>query len=151
MLQDELERLGASSDGGAYRYAVIAHAARLATAVGIELDAHRLRHLRLQAWQQVVRQARSPDAGVAADLLGARDGLSDDEQTLAMRSRLVRALIAGQRGDVTWARQANASLQQVLVQTAVAARVVQEVAEAAAAVACPPNPHLARGAKAAAV
>lgn len=128
MLQAELERVagGAAPADPAYGFALARALTDLAARSGIAMDPKTVRKLQLTAWQRVAREARSPDAGVAADLLIALSGVHDHALVDGLRPRLVHALVQGQRGDGTWARQPSASLQQVIVQTALAARALPE-------------------------
>ncbi len=122
VLASELERIEGSSASGAYAYGLARNLQRLATQSGAEVDAEQLRTLRIRAWQRLVRAARSPDAGQAADLLLGlgTDVPADETLVTGLRNRLVSTVVSGQRGDGTWARQSRATLQQVLLQTAVA-------------------------------
>ncbi len=117
---------GATPAEAAYGFALAANVEALAARAGVDLDATAQRKLRLLAWQRVVRHARAPDAGNAADLLAAMRDVGDQELAETVRQRLVRVVVDAQRGDGTWARQATAPLQRVLVQTAFAARALPE-------------------------
>lgn len=134
VLQAEILRVssgGAPWEGG-YGFALSRHLGALSAAAGLEVDADAARALRIKSWQRVVRRARAPDAGIAADLLLAvGDGDSGHELLDTLRPRLARTLVEGQRADGTWARQGSAPLQQVVVQTAVAARALPEDATGA--------------------
>ena len=79
------------------------------------------RRLQLLAWQQISAQTRAVNAGIAADLLNALSSVDQLPLVDEARPRLERALLGGQRADGTWSREQNSTLQQVLVQTAVAA------------------------------
>jgi hypothetical protein len=131
VLQAEVERLqgGARPEDGAYGFALSSQMNSLATASGVEVDPGVLRGLRVVAWQRVARASRSPDAGQASDLLSAMGGVRDHTLAEALRPRLVRVVLDGQRGDGTWARQDRATLQAVLVQTAWAARALPKEEE----------------------
>jgi hypothetical protein len=127
VLGAELDRLEATGVAdGAYAYALLGDYGAMTTSMGVDVDAKQLRKLRLLAWQRVVRDARTPDAGVASDLLVGLGSVDGDEMVDGLKPRLVRTLVGGQRGDGTWARQPTAPLQQVLVQTAWAARALPE-------------------------
>ncbi|MEZ4323366.1 MAG: alpha-2-macroglobulin family protein [Myxococcota bacterium] len=127
VLTTELERIGAGGRApGAYAYGLSAHLTALAEASGAELDEPTVRALKIRAWQRLVRAARSPDAGQAADLLTSLQGAEDGALLENLRARLVRTVVSGQRGDGTWARQDRDTLQRVLVQTAVAMRSLPE-------------------------
>ncbi|TNE90226.1 MAG: hypothetical protein EP330_09215 [Deltaproteobacteria bacterium] len=129
VLQSEIERAGT---GGAhpwdpaYSFALASRLEALAAQTGNEIDATALRDLRVVGWQRVVREARSPDAGRAADLLASMQDVHDHELAEELRDRLIRVVRGGQRADGTWARQGTGSLQLVLAQTAFAARVLPE-------------------------
>jgi hypothetical protein len=127
VLGAELSRLdGGARSSGAYAYGLSGHLQVLGAASGAPVDPGVLRTLRLRAWQRIVREARSPDAGQAADLLLGLRGVQGEVLVDQLRARLERVLIEGQRGDGTWARQDRDTLQRVLVQTAVAARALPE-------------------------
>jgi hypothetical protein len=128
VVQAELERVrgGARPEDGAYGFALAARAAGLSAVAGVEVDEAALRRLRILGWQRLVREARAPDPGLAADLLLSLDGTAGHEQVEGLRPRLVRALVDGQRADGTWARRASSTLQEVLVQTAVAGKALPE-------------------------
>lgn len=131
VVQAEVGRIaggGAQPWDAAYGYAVAAHLEELANRTGAQadVDAKAVRKLRLLAWQRVVRFSRAPDAGTAADLLAGMKDVGDQELARTLRDRLVGVVVAGQRGDGTWARQASGSLQEVLVQTAFAARTLPD-------------------------
>lgn len=129
VLQSEIERAGA---GGAhpwdpaYTFALAARLEDLGLRTASEVDADAVRALRILGWQRVVREARSPDAGRAADLLASMQDVEDHELAAELRARLVRTVVAGQRADGTWSRQGSGTLQLVLAQTAFAARVLPE-------------------------
>ena len=126
----ELGRLeGAGVPDGAYAFALSARMSALAAASGTTVDPKRVRSLELVAWQKVVRAARSPDAGVAADLLAGVGGSSGNELVDLLKPRLVRAITDGQRGDGTWSRRNEAPLQEVIAQTAWVARSLPADAE----------------------
>jgi len=124
VLHSELERVG-NSPPGAYGYALIDGVQVLSATAGVEVDAGALRTLRIRSWQRLVRQARAPDALLAAQLVA---GLRNPQDSLAQttRDRLVRTIEVSQRGDGTWASASRSTLQQVLVQTAMTARVLPE-------------------------
>ena len=123
VVQAELERLqaGARPMDGAYGFAIASHFATLAARTGVALDASALRKLKLVAWQRIVREARAPDAGRAADLLTSLRGVEGEALVDELRPRLVQRVVRGQRADGTWSRVGNSTLQRVLVETAVAA------------------------------
>lgn len=124
VLQAEVERLqgGARPDDGGYGFALSAQMSTLAAQTQVDVDPAAVRGLQMVAWQRIVRKSRSPDAGIASDLLSAIKDVEGHVLSDSLRPRLVRSVVAGQRGDGTWARQGQASMQQVLVQTAWAAR-----------------------------
>ncbi|MBT3220954.1 MAG: hypothetical protein HN348_17860, partial [Proteobacteria bacterium] len=123
VLQTEVQRVSTSGTwDGAYGFALANRLRALSAKTGVEVDAKVVRKLQLLAWQRVVRQGRSPDAGVAADLLTALNGVEGHQLATEMQKRMVRTVESGQRADGTWARQTSASLQRVIVQTAYAAR-----------------------------
>jgi len=127
VLSSELERLSSGGRaGGAYVYGLAGQLEALSAASGAELDASVVRALKIRAWQRLVREARSPSPGQAADLLiGMGDG--DGGALLdSLRDRLVRTLSEGQRADGTWSRESRSTLQRVLVQTAVAMQALPE-------------------------
>jgi len=126
VLQSEVERLaaGARPVDPAYGFALSAHVAALASATGVEVDADRQRLLRVHAWQRLAGLAQAPPPGRAADLLASLRGVEGDELVDALRPRLTRIVAQGQRTDGTWSRTDRSTLQQVLVQTAVAARAL---------------------------
>lgn len=119
-LHAELDRI-ADAPPGAYAYALLDGVRALSATAGVEVDEAALRTLRIRAWQRLVRQARSPDPRSAAVLL---HGLlaPQDELAATTRDRLVRVVEEGQRGDGTWSAADRSTLQEVLVQTAMAAR-----------------------------
>ena len=123
VVQAELERVaaGASSPYGAYGFSVVAHARSLAATTGTELDAAMLRSLQIVAWQRVVRAARAPSTGQAADLLLALRDVEGHELAEQLRDRLVRTVVSGQRADGTYSRDATSTAQRVVVEPALAA------------------------------
>ncbi len=126
VVQAELERLAAGPTDGAYAFAVAAQAETLAAAVGVELDPEVLRRLRILAWQRVVRATRAPSAADAADLLLGMHDLHGHELA-EQRVRILEATLQkGQRADGSWSRNSRSSLQQVIVETALAARVLPD-------------------------
>jgi hypothetical protein len=125
VLTAEVERagsMGVDPASAAYGFALAMHLTEMADATGHAIDDDVLRRLQLSAWQRVVSHSRAPSGGVAADLLTAMADVSGHTLGERLRERLVLSVVGSQRGDGTWARQARAPLQQVLVQTAVAAR-----------------------------
>lgn len=133
VLQSEVERLqsGARPDDGAYGFALSTQMAGLAKQASVDLDPKAVRKLQLVAWQRIVHASRSPNAGIASDLLVSLGGTEGHELAEALIPRLVRSVVQGQRGDGTWSRTADATLQQVLVQTAWAARALPPTEEGA--------------------
>jgi hypothetical protein len=131
VLQSELERGGdaASPASAAYGFAVTSAWRSLAARVGAEVDEKALRRKQIVAWQRVVPWGRSPDGGAAADLLlGLRDA-EGDELATSMRDRLVQTLVASQNGDGSWTRQAQGTVQEMIVQTALAVHALPASAE----------------------
>ncbi len=126
VVQAELERLAGGPADGAYAFAVAGQAEALADAVGVELDRDVLRRLRILAWQRVVRATRSPSAADAADLLLGMHGVTGHELAEQRVRILERALQQGQRADGSWSRMPRATVQRVVVETALAARVLPE-------------------------
>ncbi len=128
LLHAEVERLaaGARPLDPAYGYTLSAHVTALAEATGVEVDDELQRRLRIQAWQRLARRARSPTAGEAADLLASLRGVEGDELVDALMPELVRLTRRRQRANGTWSRTEVSTLQQVLVQTAVAARALPD-------------------------
>ncbi|MEN0067147.1 MAG: alpha-2-macroglobulin family protein [Myxococcota bacterium] len=126
VLEAEVERLaaGARPVDPAYGFALSAHVVRFAEASGVPFDEARQKQLRVQAWQRIAQMAQAPSHGFAADLLTALDKVQGDELVDALKPRLVRQVVNAQRTDGTWSRTERSTLQQVLVQTAVAARVL---------------------------
>mgnify|MGYP000430157257 CR=1 FL=1 len=124
VVQAELERLSGGGSDGAYAFAVAGHAETLASAVGVELDEAVLRRLRILAWQRVVRATRAPSAGDAADLLMGMQGVSGHELAEQRVRTLERRLQQGQRADGSWSRVSRSTLQRVIVETSLAARVL---------------------------
>jgi hypothetical protein len=133
VVQAELGRLsaGARPLDPAYGFALAARAVSLGEASGAPVSPDVVRRVRLLAWQRVVRDARAADPGVAADLLASLRGELGVEAAGPMRTTLVRALVDGQRADGTWGRRPTAPLQEVLVNTAWAGRVLPEDQRAA--------------------
>ncbi len=132
VLQAEVDRAAtgaASPSQAAYGFALARSLTTLAARASTELDPKAVRRLRIVSWQRVVKHARSPNAGAAADILAAMRGVEDHELAVELEQRLVRVLLDGQRGGGDWARQSNAPMQQVLVQTAYAARVLPDDAD----------------------
>ncbi len=119
---DRAASMGVDPASAAYGFALATHLTEMGEATGHAVDDDVLRRLQLSAWQRVVSHSRAPDGGVAADLLTAMTDVSGHTLGERLRERLVRTVVDNQRGDGTWARQGRAPLQQVLVQTAVAAR-----------------------------
>ena len=134
VLTSELERVEGGSGAGAYAYGLARNLQRLSEAAGADVDGEQLRTLKIRAWQRLVRAARAPTGGQAADLLlGLGTEVPEDETLVAgLRNRLVYTLVGEQRGDGTWARQARAPLPQVLLQTAVALQALRGTDQAGA-------------------
>ncbi|MBT3219191.1 MAG: hypothetical protein HN348_08880, partial [Proteobacteria bacterium] len=132
VLQTEVERVSSSSTwDGAYGFALANRLRTLSAKTGVEVDAKVVRKLQMLAWQRVVRQGRSADAGIAADLLTALNGVEGHQLAEDLQRRLVGNVASGQRADGTWARQNSAKLQRVIVQTAYAARSLPDSEEGA--------------------
>ena len=124
VLSSEIQR-APGMDGGvlsaSYGYALATHLGELSEALGTAVDDDTLRDLRLTAFQRVVPHVRSPTATTAIKLLlGMRD-VPDDSMAAATRDRLVDAVRRGQGGDGTWSAGTRSSVQQMLVQTSLAA------------------------------
>lgn len=128
VLQSEVERIaaGARTPDPAYGFALSTHIEALAAASGVALDLDRHRRMRVQAWQRLSRQARAPSSGQAVDLLTSLRAVEGDELVDALVPQLTRQVVGSQRADGTWSRADRSTLQQVLVQTAVAARSLPE-------------------------
>ena len=122
VVQAELERVagGASSPAGGYGFAVATHARTLSKTVGVEVDGGVLRSLQIVSWQRLVRSARAPSPGQAADMLLALEGVEGHELAEGLRARLVRTVVQGQRADGTYSRDARSTAQRVVVETALA-------------------------------
>jgi hypothetical protein len=123
VVQAEVDRVagGATSPYGAYGFAVATHARRLGASMGVDIDASTVRALQIVAWQRVVRAARAPSTGQAADLLLALRDVEGHELAEGLRDRLVQTVVAGQRADGTYSRDATSTAQRVVVETALAA------------------------------
>lgn len=126
VLQTELERVTATAGDGAYAFALASQIGALTVRAGLEVDALAIRRLQQLAWQRIAGEARAPDPGQAADLLLALREVEGHELAEALRPRLAHTLVEGQRGDGTWARQSSGTLQQVIVQTALASRALPD-------------------------
>lgn len=133
VVQAELDRVagGATSPDGAYGFAVAAQARRLAATTGTELAPDVLRELQIVAYQRVVRAARAPSAGQAADLLLSLGDVEGHALAESLRDRLVRLTENGQRADGTFSREATSTAQRVVVETALAARALPPSAQGA--------------------
>lgn len=129
--EQRLSTAAATPQSAAYGFALASRMAELMDQTGQEADEDELRRLRLGAWQRVVPYTRSPDLGLATDLLLSLRNVDDNPLAERFRDRLVRIVVDGQRGDGSWARQSRAELDQVLVQTAVAAWALPESEERA--------------------
>lgn len=126
VLQAEIER-GGSSGGvsdAAYGFALARHVMDLSLRTNVEVDDDAVRRLRILAWQRVVRYARSPDTGTAADLLASLRGTTGHPQAEELAQRMERTVVQGQRADGTWSRSGSGSIRAVLVETAFAARTL---------------------------
>jgi hypothetical protein len=133
VLQAELERAGdgATPVSAAYGFAVTSASRSLATRAGATADDKAIRRKQIVAWQRVVPWGRSPDGGAAADLLlGLRD-TEGDELAASMRDRLVQTLVSSQNGDGSFTRQTQGTVQQMIVQTALAVHALPESSEGA--------------------
>ena len=128
VVQAELERVagGATSPAGGYGFAVASHVRALSDTVGVEVDEAVLRELQIVSWQRLVRSARAPSAGQAADMLLALQGVEGHELAEGLRTRLVRTVVSGQRADGTYSRDARSTAQRVVVETALAAMSLPE-------------------------
>ncbi len=128
VLQAELERLsgGARPADGAYGFALASRVGALSFQSGVEVDEAAVRALQVLAWQRIVAEARSPDAGRAVDLLLSLSDPGEHELAIELVPRLVDVVTHGQRADGTWSRGGTATLQRILVETAVAARALPE-------------------------
>lgn len=133
VLQLELDRLvaGARPEDPGYATALTKEIESLAEKTHIEIDAGALRKLRIGSWQRIVASSRAPDMNTAVDLLSSLhripipDGGRDSESALELaRRNWIRIVIDQQRADGTWSRRDRSTLQAVLVDTAVAARVL---------------------------
>ena len=126
VLQAEIERGGSSNNAwdAAYGFALAQQVLDLSVRTKVEVDEVAVRRLRILAWQRVVRHARSPDAGTAADLLAALRGTTGHAQAEELAQRMERTVVQGQRGDGTWSRSGSGSIRAVLVETAFAARAL---------------------------
>ena len=99
VLQAEITRIdgGAQPADAGYGFALATHLNALSERVGVEVDPAQQRRLGVLAWQRVVRQARAPSAGQAADLLTVLESVTDHELVERVRPRLRRVLVEGQR------------------------------------------------------
>ena len=97
VFQSEVERLqgGAQPADGAYGFALSARMSALGAATGVELDTNAIRTLQLLAWQRIVQDTRSPNAGRASDLLASMAGVSSHPLVDGLRPRLVSAVVQG--------------------------------------------------------
>lgn len=128
VVHSEMDRLllGASTWTGAYGWALANHSDTLAAAINQTADTDDTRRLRLLSWQRMNLMARAPTAGVAVDLLGALGTPEPDSPEAELHARLVRTVVNEQRADGTWSPQPSSTLQEVLLLTAMAARVLPE-------------------------
>ena len=126
VLQAEVERLaaGARPVDPAYGFALSARVAALAEVSGVAIDAERHKILRVHAWQQLAHEAQRLEPARAAELLTSLQEVEGDDLVDALLPDLVRTIRKGQRADGTWSRTERSTLQQVLVQTAFAARAL---------------------------
>lgn len=124
VVQLELERLqgGARPVDPAYAFALTSRVASLSEGAGVPVDDAVLRRMRILGWQRIASLVMAPDPGQAADLLASVRDESVFTQVADLRGRLARVVVDGQRADGTWSRNARSTLQQVLVETAFAAR-----------------------------
>ena len=126
VFQAEVERIaaGVRPVDPAYGFALSAHVGALAQASEVAIDPDRHKLLRAHAWQRIAKRAQSPSPAQAVDLLSSLRSVEGDELVDALLPQLVRRVVDGQRADGTWSRTGRSTLQQVLVQTAVAARAL---------------------------
>lgn len=128
LLRRELERLSQSELpwSGAYGWALADHLEALAARTGAEVDAAVVRRLRIRAWQRLRATTHAPGADAAAEILLALRESGGTAEVDALVRRLAYTVEQAQRGDGTWAHGASPSLQQVIVQTAIAGRALPE-------------------------
>lgn len=124
VLQDELLRLLAGGDAApGLGYALAGQVTTLASASAVELDTRLVRRLELLSYQGATRAARNPTSGLATGLLlslpEGREGPAAE-----LRERLEATVSGAQRGDGTWSTAQRSTVQQVLVETATAARAL---------------------------
>ena len=112
-----------SLDHAAYAYALTMAAAGLDPA---EVDAERLRAVRLRAWQRLARSGRAPDASAAAVLVLGLEGAAEKELSGKLRSRAVDVVTAAQQDDGLWGLYGGATIDQVLVQSAICAMALRD-------------------------
>jgi hypothetical protein len=124
VLQAELERLSGGPSDGAYAFAVATHLEALALAANVEVSPETLRRLRILAWQRVVRVARAPSPAEAADLLLGLRSVTGHELAEQRVGILSQKVIDGQLGDGSWSRSSTSTVQRVVVETALAGRVL---------------------------
>jgi len=129
VLQAEVDRVGSGAEtpwSAAYSFALANSLTSLSARAGADYDPKAVRRLKLLGWQRVIRHARAPNAGAAADLLAAMRGVQDHELAEELEARLVRTVVQGQRGGGDWGRQGGGSMQMIIAQTAFAARVLPD-------------------------
>ncbi len=126
VLQAEIERGGSSSNAwdAAYGFALAQQMMDLSQRTKVELDEDAVRRLRILAWQRVVRFARAPAPGTAADILAALRGTTGHPQAEELAQRMERTVVQGQRADGTWSHVGGGSIRAVLVETAFSARTL---------------------------
>jgi hypothetical protein len=124
VLQTELERASAGVWSGGYGFALAGHLESLSAHAGVDHDEAATRRLRLLAWQKMAKINAS--GAQSADTLLALREVGGHEAAEAKRNRLTSGLEAQQRGDGSWSRNTNSSLQQVIVETAQSAYALPE-------------------------
>ena len=102
------------------------HLTELAERTGATLDEPALRRLRLLGWQRIARQIAAAEGDGAVDLLLAVSSADEVGGVEAARPGLVTKAVQAQRADGTWSWSRSSTLQQVLVQTAMAAMVLPQ-------------------------
>jgi hypothetical protein len=119
------ELSGVAVGGGladeAYAYALGASGERVLVGLGVPVDdaeRQRLRTLRLQSLQGLVRHARSADVVGQALLLEAAKRSPEDPVAERLAGRLRQQLMSQQLGDGSWATPAGSDLQLLLARTA---------------------------------
>lgn len=112
-----------SVDHAAYAYALTMSAAGLDPA---EVDLERLRAVRLRAWQRLARAGRAPDVTIGAILALGLEGAPAKELSGKLRSRAVDVVTAAQQDDGLWGLYGGATIDQVLVQSAICAMALRD-------------------------